>query len=91
MQPGPHLPDRTINLLTWAKRMTTLDNAGAERGDEVQDADVFELVCVLQDLGLRAGDRVADVGVDADGDQGAVQGVDFRLGGQQSGPCGDDT
>ncbi|AMW08714.1 hypothetical protein A4E84_03825 [Streptomyces qaidamensis] len=59
------------------------DHDGAQRGDEVQDADSFDLVGVLAQLGAGgvAGDRLADVRGDGEDDQGAVQGVDLRLAG----------
>ncbi len=60
------------------------DHNGAQCGDEVQDADAFDLVCVLAEFGVGgvAGDRFADLGVDGDGDQGAVQGVNLVLVGE---------
>jgi hypothetical protein len=57
---------------------------GPERAHEVQDPDGFDLIGVVAQLGLAAvaGDRVADLGVDGDGDQGAVQGVELAFAGE---------
>src|SRR5690606_33964439 len=53
---------------------------GLQGRHPVQEAYALDFVGVLAQLGAGgvAGDRLADLGVDGDDDQGAVQGVDLR-------------
>ncbi len=60
------------------------DDHGAQGGDEVQDADLLDVVGVLPHSGAGgvARDRPADLGIDGEDGQGAVQGMDVRFAGE---------